>query len=137
MTILLATHAAHRLSYADHIIALDGNGSISEQGSFDQLMANEGYTSKLAARHTTEDSTERRGKAELTKIVEPEGNERALAENDLKRPVGDWGVYKYYFATTSYAYAAMFLALTASFAFLAQFPGTSNTLYKTLKYGDC
>lgn len=131
MTVILVTHAAHRLSYANHIIALDEDGSISEQGSFDQLMTKEGYTSRLAARHTAEDTAERKVEAELTKIVESEDNERAVAENDLDRPVGDWSVYKYYFATTSYAYAVVFFISTALFAFLVQFPGTSNTLYKT------
>jgi len=136
MTIVLVTHAAHRLSYADHIIALDWNGSISEQGPFDQLMANKGYTSQLAARHTTEDTTRRTDEPELTNIVEAEGNERAVAENDLNRPVGDWSVYKYYFATTSYAYVAIFLALAASFAFFAQFPGMLGALHKTMGYRD-
>ena len=39
-TVTLVTHAAHRLSYADQIIALSVQGTVSEQGTFEQLLVN-------------------------------------------------------------------------------------------------
>ena len=41
-TIILVTHAAHRLSYADHIISLSAQGSVSEQGKFQHLVVKNG-----------------------------------------------------------------------------------------------
>ena len=48
-TVILVTHAAHRLSYSDHIIALSVRGTVLEQGKFEQLVVNDGYVAGLAA----------------------------------------------------------------------------------------
>lgn len=124
-TIVLVTHAAHRLSYADHIIALDEQGSIAEQGSFDDLMAGKGYVSNLAVKHKNEDIDQAPEEPGVSKVKATD-NERAVAENDLNRQVGDFAVYKHYFAVTGYVYMTVFLVLVALFAFLVQFPGSSN-----------
>jgi ATP-binding cassette subfamily C (CFTR/MRP) protein 1 len=50
-TVILVTHAAHRLSYADHIIALSAHGTILEQGKLVDLLADNGYVAGLAARN--------------------------------------------------------------------------------------
>ena len=43
VTVLLVTHAVHRLSYADHVVALTAEGTISEEGTFPDLMNSNGY----------------------------------------------------------------------------------------------
>lgn len=123
ITILLVTHAVHRLSYADHIIAMNKDGTISEQGTLDQLMTNKGYVAELAARHATEDAKGLQDEAILTKVAVANTEALSTAENDLDRPVGDWAVYKFYFTTLGYKYVTLFLVLMILFAFCAQFPG--------------
>jgi ATP-binding cassette subfamily C (CFTR/MRP) protein 1 len=122
-TVLLATHAAHRLSYADKIIVLDAKGSVCEQGSFSKLMKAGGYVSSLAARHTIEADVKQKEMVTLTKNAESSDPAQANAADDLNRPVGDWSIYKYYFAAAGYSNTALLLGLLASFAFFLQFPG--------------
>lgn len=123
MTVLLATHAAHRLSYADKIIALDAKGSVCEQGSLSELMKTGGYVSSLAARHTQEADVESKETVALTTNTRSSDPVQASAADDLNRPVGDWSIYKYYFATVGYNSSVLLLGLIASFAFFLQFPG--------------
>ncbi|MCJ1383039.1 hypothetical protein MMC17_006152 [Xylographa soralifera] len=56
-SVLLATHAVHRLSYADHIIAMNESGWIAEQGSLQQLRVAGRYLQSLATKHKEEDRT--------------------------------------------------------------------------------
>ncbi|KAI5461452.1 P-loop containing nucleoside triphosphate hydrolase protein [Mariannaea sp. PMI_226] len=46
-TIILATHAVHRLPESDHVITLDQLGRIAEQGSFPSLRMHGGYIESL------------------------------------------------------------------------------------------
>jgi ATP-binding cassette subfamily C (CFTR/MRP) protein 1 len=48
-TVVLVTHAVHRLSYSDHIISLDSTGHIIEQGSYEHLVQGTGYVSTLTS----------------------------------------------------------------------------------------
>ena len=122
-TVLLVTHAAHRLSYADNIIALNAQGSVCEQGSFAELITIGGYVSRLAARHTAEADDEPKETVTLTKNVEPDEPARANAVDDLDRPVGDVQIYKYYFAAIGFGKTALFFGLMVLFAFFLQFTG--------------
>ena len=122
VTVLLATHAAHRLSYADHIIALTAQGTISEQGTFPELMNSGGYVAALAARHKLEDerSDERPPSARHAKDSD---DAHETASEELVRPLGDIQVYKYYFAAVGWFNTAIFFVLIMSFAFFSRFPG--------------
>jgi ATP-binding cassette subfamily C (CFTR/MRP) protein 1 len=44
-TVILATHASRFLRYTDHVVVLNDKGTISEQGSFDELVTAGGYIS--------------------------------------------------------------------------------------------
>ncbi|KAH7371789.1 ABC transporter-like protein [Cadophora sp. MPI-SDFR-AT-0126] len=100
-TVILVTHAAHRLSYADHIISINNVGSITEQGNFQHLMGSGGYVAHLAARHTTESEN---GVSEVPAAPKPPTDDTARqnAAADLNRPVGNWSVYKYYFLSAGW-----------------------------------
>jgi len=103
-TVILVTHAVHRLPYADHILSLNTEGQIGEQGTFDQLKNSSGYVSNLAIRHKHEqDSTSAEAK---TRIPSPETwesttehitSQAQTEEEDLNRPIGEWSTYRYYF----------------------------------------
>jgi hypothetical protein len=110
-TVLLATHAVHRLSYSDHVIALSGNGHIVEQGSFEQLRNAGGYVQSIAARIKSEDtasSTEKKHDVSANATPFKPDNEEEIEE--LNRQTGDFAVYKYYFASIGWFSSFVFFA---------------------------
>jgi ATP-binding cassette subfamily C (CFTR/MRP) protein 1 len=111
-TVLLATHAVHRLSYSDLVIALSGNGRIVEQGSFEQLRNAGGYVQSLAARIKSEEdtasSTEKKHDVSANTTPFKPDNEEEIEE--LNRQTGDFAVYKYYFASIGWVSSFVFFA---------------------------
>ena len=120
------THGVHRLSYADHIIALDTGGRITEQGTFERLMHNGGYVRKLAANHKSEEDVvvdeQTPDLTSISKNASVDGS-KEQASKELSRQVGDITVYKYYFASMGWFSTVFFLILISSFAFFIRFPG--------------
>ena len=121
-TVVLVTHATHRLSYADHIIALSSQGTVSEQGSFKELLSNNGYVTKLAARHTVEGDD--RPEEPPSKEVVDVAQQNAAA--DLERPVGSWDVYKYYFTSVGWKRMTIWMGIMVIYSMLTRFPGKYN-----------
>ncbi|KAI9826794.1 MAG: hypothetical protein M1819_007265 [Sarea resinae] len=119
-TVILATNAVHRLSFADHIIALGSDGRIVEQGNFAKLGSADGYVQSLAIRNQIaersrvqrEDQTEKGPAIPVDREVAATGDRR----------VGDFTVYKYYIQTIGYMNWTVFYALMAVFTFLFSFP---------------
>lgn len=110
-TVVLATHAVHRLSYADHIIALDINGSICEQGTFDQIMAISGYISSMAARYMRQEKSVHKQDGNMFVWTEAATSDAVDAMVELQRPVGNVAVYKYYFDSVGYFWTSLFLII--------------------------
>ncbi|KAH8808808.1 putative multidrug resistance-associated protein [Xylogone sp. PMI_703] len=110
MTVLMVTHAVHRLPYSHHIIALDRSGNVSEQGSFDQLKNSGGYVQSLVTKLRAEEASNRdEDKKEILDvdqdkpiipIMDQDSTQRELEE--LSRQTGDIRVYKYYFSSISW-----------------------------------
>jgi ATP-binding cassette subfamily C (CFTR/MRP) protein 1 len=122
-TVILATHAAHRLSYADHIISLSPQGTISEQGKLSQLVANDGYVAGLAARHTTEAEDVFEEKILLTNATEGSDPARVNATADLNRPAGNWSLYSYYFTSAGRRNVSIWAFVMICYSWLVYFPG--------------
>ncbi|CZT50852.1 related to multidrug resistance-associated protein [Rhynchosporium secalis] len=120
-TVILVTHAAHRLSYSDNIISLNSLGALSEQGTFQQLISGDGYVASLAARHTTESEG---GLAEVPALLKAPADDTACqnAAADLNRPVGNWSVYKYYFASAGLRNVLILAGFTVTNAAFEKFP---------------
>lgn len=126
ITVILVTHGVHRLSYADHIIVLNTQGMIAEQGAFEQLMQSRGYVHSLAANYKSEEEIV---VDELTLDHGPHSRnasvdgtkDQALAE--LSRQIGDVAIYKYYLASMGWLSTVLFLILISSVAFFHRFPG--------------
>ncbi|OQD99550.1 hypothetical protein PENSOL_c006G04539 [Penicillium solitum] len=116
-TVLLVTNAVNRLPYADHIIALDATGGITEQGSLDQLRGAGGYVEGLETRHKYESISDRTGiYAKEISIESPSSGaeQKKNAEQDeLNRPIGEWSTYKYYFASIGWPRALLSLFLVS------------------------
>ncbi|KAJ3031913.1 UNVERIFIED_CONTAM: hypothetical protein HDU68_010872 [Siphonaria sp. JEL0065] len=108
-TVLLVTHQLHIAHHADHIIVLD-NGEVSEQGSYDELMAAGGGFNLLMQEHgrkpTEEEDEEAEKKkagkektadAAVLKETDQEGNDLMEEEERITGSVS----LKYYFFKNS------------------------------------
>ena len=120
-TVLLVTHAVHRLSYADHVVVMTADGSIAEQGTFEQLKASEGYVAMLEAEYKAEKSKKDdigQGKPansvhavlieeEEEQLIQEENTELHIAQEDLTRQTGDLSLYWYYLRSVHWASSAL------------------------------
>jgi ATP-binding cassette, subfamily C (CFTR/MRP), member 1 len=123
LTTILVTHAAHRLSYADHIIALGSNGTVAEQGKFEQLTKSGGYVAGLAARHMKGKDDQPKSKAAPVKAEPEKDTARDNAEADLNRPMGSWAIYRYYFESVGWRNLSVWIVLMICYSLLTRFPG--------------
>jgi ATP-binding cassette subfamily C (CFTR/MRP) protein 1 len=104
-TVVLVTHAVHRLPYADHIVALGADGRIFEQGKYDSLRQSGGYVQGLAIRHkgssvaTNEEDPATGAEPARRPPLPNDGIDEAA---DLSRKTGDWQTYKQYFAAAGW-----------------------------------
>jgi len=103
----LTPSAVQHLPLADHIIVLDENGSVAEQGSWEDLRARAGYISTVVLKEPP--SGERSKKLQNgTDAADQDENEDAKDEEspsspetermlDMARKTGDITLYSYYF----------------------------------------
>ncbi|KAF4426572.1 Multidrug resistance-associated 1 [Fusarium acutatum] len=124
-TTVLATQSVDFLSSADHIICLNKDGKISEQGTFSDLKDTDGYVHSLlrdrvhegeAPTLATDDIKER-----ASKLAQATPKQQAN-EEDTRRQRGDSTVYRYYFSSTGGLFMIVFLVLEIIWAFLESFP---------------
>jgi ABC-type multidrug transport system ATPase subunit len=121
ITVLLVTHAVHRLSYSNYVIALDPLGRIAEQGSFDTLRSSSGYVQELTSK--LKDGNDEHNvpivinlfKLMLTFLVDQD--EFNVITKELNRQTGDFQVYKYYFASIGWKYNIMFIGCVILYGF--------------------
>ncbi|MCJ1399110.1 hypothetical protein MMC11_002312 [Xylographa trunciseda] len=119
VSVLVVTHAVHRLSYADHIIAMDETGRFAEQGSLQQLRVAEGYVQSLATKHKEEDRTKVDDEIPINTNTTMVGSgivEKVDAElADLNRQTGEFAVYKYYFSSIGWPSSFLFFGTMATY----------------------
>ncbi|KAG7415108.1 ABC transporter atnG [Fusarium oxysporum f. sp. rapae] len=124
-TTVLATQSVDFLSSADHIICLNKDGKISEQGTFSDLKDTDGYVHSLlrdrvhggeAPTLATDDIKE-----QASKLAQATPKQQAN-EEDTRRQRGDSTVYRYYFSSTGGLFMIVLLVLEIIWAFLESFP---------------
>ena len=102
-TVLLCTHSIQHLPLADYVVSLR-DGTVGEQGTFDELMASEGYLQRLGLKTTSDNddssdmSTSKESEQESkppTDLTETVKLPDAQVIDD-SRQVGDRTVYKHY-----------------------------------------
>jgi ATP-binding cassette subfamily C (CFTR/MRP) protein 1 len=121
-TVVLVTYSTRHLHLADAIVALTRDGTIAQQGTFEELRDQEGYVKNLLL-GTEQSIAETRPTAKLTKKKKPPiKGITANDVSDLTRKTGDIAVYKYYFRTVSLLGVFCFLTSTAIFVFTQFFP---------------
>lgn len=129
-TVVLCTHSIRHLPAADHIIAL-GNGTIVEQGGFQQLMASQGYVRRLGLKGLSDNaaSTEKTTSKKSAEESKPQmlhttitNTSSTAPDADPLRQIGDKTVYKHYFKSMGLFLAACSLFFGVLWGFFTNFP---------------
>lgn len=118
ISVLLVTHAVHRLPFSDHVIVLGVDGRISEQGSHEQLLQSGGYvqsleaTAKAESEGDTDDAEPPAQSGQLLQQIEELTGEIA----ELNRQTGELAIYKYYFSALGWRRVIVYTLLIWVFA---------------------
>ncbi|KAH6658276.1 putative ABC multidrug transporter [Truncatella angustata] len=128
-TVLLCTHSVRHLPAADHIIALD-NGQVAEQGTFDELMSNQGYIQRLGLKDSSESDissettcSDKIVRERMLPVLQKTTTDTPLAPStNVSRQVGDKTVYKHYAKSMGLLLAALSLVFGALWGFFTNFP---------------
>ncbi|KAL7796349.1 P-loop containing nucleoside triphosphate hydrolase protein [Trichoderma afarasin] len=127
-TVVLCTHSVRHLSAADYVIVL-GDGIVSEQGTFDKLIANQGYLQRLGLKRSSANSTRPERSVPKENVQEPTVEEirttiptlHTTPNADASRQVGDRTVYKHYMMNMGWPVAASALFFATLWGFLLNF----------------
>ncbi|KAL3420510.1 hypothetical protein PVAG01_06955 [Phlyctema vagabunda] len=119
VTTILATNSTRNISHADHIVALGADGTITEQGSYEELASAGGYLQSLETNDTSGTMT---GLIDEKEINTPPPAVAVAGEIDQSRRTGDMTIYKYYIDTIGWVAWLVFVAFCAVFVFALIFP---------------
>ena len=122
ITVILATNAVHRLPDSDHIIVLDQNGTIAQQGSFRRLSSRPGYVSRLDLQKRPDNLFQQQ-----EKFVFPGEVQKALGKSLPEIPTrdaltGDMSIYKYYIESFGWARWWILITICSFYGFGVVFP---------------
>jgi ABC-type multidrug transport system fused ATPase/permease subunit len=124
-TVVVCTHSVKYLPFADHIIALGTDGRIVEQGSFPELIANNGYIHNLNVNNKDNEMAEE-GSSIQPDPLHAVSSANTLASTqpnvDLARMMGDTAVYRYYVARIGTLHVISFLIFGFGWGFFTNFP---------------
>lgn len=129
-TAVLCTHSVRHLPASDHIIAL-GNGTVVEQGSFDELMSSQGYVQCLGLKSSSDSDVSSQEPGPKGSPSEPKqpflhttATQTSTRAPDLDeaRKAGDKTVYQHYFKSMGLLLAASSLFFGALWGFFTNFP---------------
>lgn len=114
------------LPFADRVIALDEQGSIVAQGTFETLFEEEdGYLSRFAiSQGTPSDSNPSVDAAEVKPLAGPTtASGLSATVDDATRRLGDRSVYRYYYKTVGLFNTALFFSLLLVWVVMLKLPG--------------
>ncbi|KAL6701465.1 P-loop containing nucleoside triphosphate hydrolase protein [Trichoderma pleuroticola] len=135
-TVVLATHATHRLRYSDQIFVLSAEGVPLEQGTFDELIASNGYIASLYSglESNGQDSQELEGNT--TAYNTKEKNNMVVAGrpmNDAKHgeshQAKDRAIYAYYYKAIGAMHSSIFAMTAVAFGVFLKVPDVWVTLW--------
>lgn len=137
-TVIMVTHAVHRLPYADLIVSLDEHGRIAEQGNYISLVNGNGYVHSLDVRYkqelqpiqeeeqTASVEAPRQEMADTETIVATQEDD---SERDLIRRTGEWATYKHWFKSCGYFSSFLSFIWSVIFVLMVQMPGILIQLF--------
>ncbi|KAF5007801.1 hypothetical protein FDECE_5884 [Fusarium decemcellulare] len=97
-TIILATHAVHRLPESDFVIALDKGGRLIEQGTFSDLRSGGGYVESLDISSHFDYNGDHEPSSEASTDSEPKEPKVQTQQQEENQDVSsDRSVFMYYF----------------------------------------
>ncbi|CAG8213587.1 unnamed protein product [Penicillium olsonii] len=130
-SVIVASSSVKRLPYSDHIVVLDTDGRISEQGSFSALNKTGGYVSSFglgspdwkSAHKGHSNSPSFSSTSTVTKEKFPKEKETEIVEEPVNHDAGgDLGIYTYYINAIGWIPAVYFTVMIAGFVFCISFP---------------
>ncbi|PYH88676.1 putative ABC multidrug transporter [Aspergillus ellipticus CBS 707.79] len=123
-TVICASSAVKRSPYADHIIVLDNNGFVIEQGSFKTLDSAGGYVSSFSLGLPEWGYKADMFPASGIQVNPTEKTNAAETEDETEnRPQGgDVSIYMYYVQSIGWLQTIVFLVAIAGFVFCISFP---------------
>lgn len=124
-SVIVSSSSVKRLPYSDHIIVLDTEGRISEQGSFNALNKTGGYVSSFGLGLPDWDYKPKRfsDSPSYSSIDTVQKEKEALVdEPEPYNGGGDLGIYTYYINAIGWLPAIIFMVAMAGFVFCISFP---------------
>ncbi|RMZ87350.1 hypothetical protein DV736_g5417, partial [Chaetothyriales sp. CBS 134916] len=127
-TVIMVTHAVHRLPYADLIVSLDQHGRICEQGSYLRLVHDEsGYVHSLDVQFKQQQSSALEDEQPMD-APGPSARRTTLSKEDeqrqnLTRRTGDLKIYHHYFKAAGYVSTLLSLTWSTIWIVSTQMPG--------------
>lgn len=126
-TVIFVTNAIHRFAQADHIITLGPDGTITEQGTFDELRQQGGYVSNLTRRGDR--NTQKQGERHAIKGFKQSLVHMKVEESiEKENAAGDLTIYSYYIGTFGWLRWLVFCFFCALYGFGTAFPSKSVLL---------
>ena len=131
-TVILVTHAVHRLPSADLIVSLGANGRVTEQGSYTKLINQDGYVHSLDVRFKQEPAQQVEEDSEPAS--DPQDPHKGFPINDKaeedengaqsqSRRTGEWCTYKHWLQSCGYISSALSVLWAILWNISAQVPG--------------
>ncbi|KKP03904.1 hypothetical protein THAR02_03992 [Trichoderma harzianum] len=127
VTVVLATHAAHRLRYSDQIFVLSVEGVPLEQGTLDTLTASNGYIASLysSSESNGQDSQELQGDTTKEKNMVVAGQPMNDAQHGESQQAKDRAIYGYYYKAIGAMHSSIFAMTAVAFGVFLKIPGIS------------
>ncbi|GLI78089.1 hypothetical protein PoHVEF18_006388 [Penicillium ochrochloron] len=113
---------AHHLPYADFVISLNESGHIIELGTYEALVARDGYVSMLASKASTVVTTRAPDLVLDDETLQGLNLEKDDDIDSTSRSTSDLTVYLYYFQAIGWPLMAVFFACACLFTFGIIFP---------------
>ncbi|KAJ5366510.1 hypothetical protein N7541_000451 [Penicillium brevicompactum] len=129
-SVIVASSSVTRLPYTDHIVVLESDGRILEQGTFASLNKTGGYVSSFGLGSPDWEYTNRRysGSTTYSSVgTTLKEKESLVQEPEIQEPEnhdagGDLGIYTYYVSAIGWFPAVFFVVAIAGFVFCISFP---------------
>ncbi|KEF58497.1 uncharacterized protein A1O9_06423 [Exophiala aquamarina CBS 119918] len=133
ITVVVVTHATHRLPYADLIVSLDRNGRVAEQGNYNILTRTGGYVQSLdiKLKEQRQDTTQAATPEDVhtpkvntaSEVANSQSNDDDADRQDLLRRTGDWSAYRYWFQSAGYISSSLSFLEASLWMGAVQTPG--------------